>query len=431
MLDIRLFRENPDLVRQALTNRYEDPGVVDQVLSLDARRRELQTQIDSARGERNTVSAQIPQIKDPAAKQERIAAMRALGGQIDTAEAELRQIEDRQRDLLLSIPNIPDASVPIGKDDTENIVLRHWSEPPRFAFTPRPHWEIAEALGIADFDRGAKISGSRFYVLVGAGAALERALISFFLDVHTMQHGYREVWTPYLVRRECMIGTAQLPKFEEDMYHSDDDLFLEPTAEVPITNLYRDEILDAGRLPIYLVGQTACFRKEAGSAGRDTRGMIRVHQFNKVEMVKFVAPDTSYDELEKLVGNAEHVLQMLDLPYRIAQMCTGDVGFAAAKKYDPEVWMPGQENGQGKYVEISSCSNFLDFQARRANIRYRPTAEARPQFVHTLNGSGLAVGRSVAAVLENYQQADGRVLVPAVLQPYMHGRTEITPERGL
>jgi seryl-tRNA synthetase len=357
--------------------------------------------------------------------------MRAVGDQIDTAEAALRQVEEQQRDLLLRIPNIPDASVPFGKDDTENIVIRTWGEPRRFDFPPRPHWEIAEALGIADFERGAKISGSRFYVLVGQGAALERALINFFIDVHTREHGYTEVFTPFLVRRECMVGTTQLPKFEEDMYRTDDDLFLDPTAEVPVTNLFREEILDADKLPIYLVAYTACFRKEAGSAGRDTRGMIRVHQFNKVEMVKFVAPDTSWDELESLLGNAEHILQMLDLPYHIAQMCTGDVGFAAAKKYDPEVWMPGQENGQGKYVEISSCSNFLDFQARRANIRYRPTPDARPQFVHTLNGSGLAVGRTMAALLENGQQADGTVHIPAILQPYFGGRTHIVPEKGL
>jgi seryl-tRNA synthetase len=431
MLDIRLFRDNPDLVRESQRRRGEDPGVVDEVLALDTRRRELQTAIDTARAERNTVSAQIPKIKDPAEKAARIAAMRAVGDQIDTAEAELRQVEEQQRDLLLRIPNIPDASVPYGKDDTENVVIRTWGEPRRFDFPPRPHWEIAEALGIADFERGAKISGSRFYVLVGQGAALERALINFFIDVHTREHGYTEVWTPYPVRRECMVGTTQLPKFEEDMYRTDDDLFLDPTAEVPVTNLFREEILDADKLPIYLVAYTACFRKEAGSAGRDTRGMIRVHQFNKVEMVKFVAPDTSWDELESLLGNAEHLLQMLDLPYHIAQMCTGDVGFAAAKKYDPEVWMPGQENGQGKYVEISSCSNFLDFQARRANIRYRPTPDARPQFVHTLNGSGLAVGRTMAALLENGQQADGTVHIPAILQPYFGGRPRIVPEPGL
>ncbi len=347
MLDIRLFRDNPDLVRESQRRRDEDPGVVDEVLALDTRRRELQTQIDNARAERNTVSAQIPKIKDAAEKAGRITAMRALGDQIEAAEADLRQVDDQLRDLLLRIPNIPDESVPYGKDDTENVVIRTWGEPPQFDFTPRPHWEIAEALGIADFERGVKISGSRFYVLVGQGAALERALINFFIDVHTREHGYTEVLTPFLVRRECMVGTTQLPKFEEDMYRTDDDLFLIPTAEVSITNLYREEILDPDRLPIYLVGYTACFRQEAGSAGRDTRGMIRVHQFNKVEMVKFVAPETSWDELESLLGNAEHILQLLDLPYHIAPLCTGDVGVAAAQKYDPEVWMPGQENGTG------------------------------------------------------------------------------------
>jgi seryl-tRNA synthetase len=292
-------------------------------------------------------------------------------------------------------------------------VVRHWGEPRKLEFQPLPHWEIGERLGLMDFERAAKISGARFALLKGLGAKLERAITTFMLDLHTGEHGYEEIYPPYLVRRECMVGTGQLPKFEEDAYRTDpDDLFLVPTAEVPVTNMYRDEILEPGSLPIYHVAYTACFRREAGSAGRDTRGMIRVHQFDKVELVKFVEPSTSFDELEKLLADAEDVLKRLELPYRVSLMCTGDLGFTAAKKYDPEVWMPGQD----RYVEISSCSNFTDFQARRANIRYRAEAGARAEFVHTLNGSGLAVGRTLAAVLENYQQPDGSVVIPEVLR---------------
>lgn len=428
MLDLKLIRENPDLLRESQRRRGEDVGVVDRLLAVDTRNRALKTEAEALRAERNRVSAEIPKTKDPQARQQKIAAMREVGDRIAAMEREITATDEEIRTILLGIPNIPHESVHEGKDDSENIVVRTWGTPREFDFTPRPHWEIAEALGIADFDRAGKISGPRFYVLVAAGAHLERALINYFLDLHVTEHGYTEVWTPYLVKGECMVGTGQLPKFADDMYRIEgEDLYLDPTAEVPVTNLYREEILDGAKLPIYLVGYTACFRKEAGAGGRDNRGMVRVHQFDKVEMVKFVAPDTSWAELESLLANAEDCLQRLGLPYHIAQMCTGDVGFTAAKKFDPEVWMPGQD----KYVEISSCSNFTDFQARRANIRYRPAPEAKPQFVHTLNGSGLAIGRTVAAILENYQQADGSVVVPEVLRPYMRGLEVLTRGRTL
>ncbi len=325
---------------------------------------------------------------------------------------------------MLRIPNIPDESVHYGKDESENIVVKRWGEIPEFGFEPKPHWEIAENLDIIDFKRGAKISGARFYVLKGLGAKLERALISFMIDLHVEKHGYREIFPPFLINRASMTGTGQLPKFEEDMYHTDkDDLFLDPTAEVPVTNLHRDEILKEEDLPIKYVAYTACFRREAGAAGRDTRGIIRVHQFNKVEMVKFVKPEESMKHLEELLDNAEDVLRALKLPYQLKKMCTGDLGFTAAIKFDPEVYMPAQD----RYVEISSCSNFKDFQARRANIRYR-TKDGKLRYVHTLNGSGLAVGRTMAAILENYQQADGSVLIPEVLQKYM-GTDKITREK--
>ena len=428
MLDLKLIRENPDLLRESQRRRGEDVGVVDRLLAVDTRNRALKTEAEALRAERNRVSAAIPKTKDPQERQQMIAAMRTVGDRIAAMEHEITATDEEIRTILLGIPNIPHESVHEGKDDSENIVIRTWGTPREFDFAPRPHWEIAEALGIADFDRAGKISGPRFYVLVAAGAHLERALISYFLDLHVTEHGYTEVWTPYLVKGECMVGTGQLPKFADDMYRVEgEDLYLDPTAEVPVTNLYREEILDGAKLPIYLVGYTACFRKEAGAGGRDNRGMVRVHQFDKVEMVKFVAPDTSWDELDSLLANAEDCLQRLGLPYQVAQMCTGDVGFTAAKKFDPEVWMPGQD----KYVEISSCSNFGDFQARRANIRYRPAPEAKPQFVHTLNGSGLAIGRTVAAILENYQQPDGSVVVPEVLRPYLRGLEVITKGRGL
>ena len=428
MLDLKLIRENPDLLRESQRRRGEDVAVVDRLLAVDEQNRKLKTEAESLRAERKRVSLEIAKLRDATEREAKVTAMREVGDRITALEHEINSTEDEIRTILLAIPNIPHESVHEGKDDSENIVLRQWGTPPAFDFTPRPHWEIAEELGIADFERAGKISGPRFYVLVGAGAHLERALTSYFLDLHVTEHGYTEVFTPFLVKGDCMVGTGQLPKFADDMYRIEgEDLYLDPTAEVPVTNLYRDEILDGARLPIYLVGYTACFRKEAGAGGRDNRGMVRVHQFNKVEMVKFVAPDTSWAELDSLLAASEDCLRRLGLPYQIAQMCTGDVGFTAAKKFDPEVWMPGQ----AKYVEISSCSNFTDFQARRANIRYRPTPDAKPQFVHTLNGSGLAIGRTVAALLENYQQADGTVLIPEALQPYMRGMTRIVKERGL
>ncbi|MCL5256287.1 MAG: serine--tRNA ligase [Chloroflexi bacterium] len=422
MLDLKFIRENPDLVKEAMRKRGDD-APIDEILDLDRKRRELIQESESLKYRRNTTSQQISKMKDPQQREALIVEMREVGQRIKELDDELNRVEEKLNYLLLLVPNIPDPSVPFGRDESENVIIRRWGELREFDFTPLPHWEIAESLGIIDFDRASKISGARFYVLRGAGAKLERALINFMLDVHTEQHGYTEIWPPYLVKREAMVGTGQLPKFEDDAYETQpDDLFLVPTAEVPVTNLYAGEILEPGSLPIYHIAYTACFRKEAGSAGRDTRGVIRVHQFDKVEMVKFVEPGTSYDELEKLLGNAEHILQILGLPYQVSLMCTGDLGFTAAKKYDPEVWMPGQS----RYVEISSCSNFEAFQARRANIRYRPAVGEKPEFVHTLNGSGLAVGRTMAAILENYQQADGTVRLPEVLVPYMGGQEIIS-----
>jgi seryl-tRNA synthetase len=415
MLSLKTIRENTALVREALAKRG-DSAPIDEIIQLDEERRRLLGEVESLRARRNSVSQQIGKMKDKSP--ELIAEMRAVGDQIKGLDTSVSEVEDKLNYLLLLVPNIPDKSVPVGESEDENVVVRTWGEPRKFEFTPLAHWDIGEQLGMIDFARGVKISGARFFVLKGALARLERAIISWMLDLHSTEHGYTEVWPPYLVRRESMTGTGQLPKFEEDAYRiGEEDIFLVPTAEVPVTNLYRDEILEPGTLPIYHVAYTACFRKEAGAAGRDTRGMIRVHQFDKVELVKFVEPQTSDDELEKLLANAEEVLHRLQLPYQVKLMCTADLGFTAAKKYDPEVWFPGQN----KYIEISSCSNFTDFQARRANIRYRPGPNERPDFVHTLNGSGLAVGRTMAAILENYQQADGSVVVPEVLRPYMGG----------
>ncbi|TAK36569.1 MAG: serine--tRNA ligase, partial [Chloroflexota bacterium] len=391
-----------------------DTAPIDEILRLDAERRDLLQRVESLRARRNEVSKQLSTMREkPPAL---IAEMRSVGDEIKALDVRLGEIDPELRDLLLRVPNMPAPDVPYGKDDTENVVLRHWGERRHFDFTPKPHWEIGEQLGIIDFDRGVKISGPRFYVLKGLGARMERALIDWMLELHSSRHGYVEIATPYLVRRDSMVGTGNLPKFEEDLYRCDaDDLFLIPTAEVPVTNLYRDEILEPGTLPIYHACYTACFRREAGAAGRDTRGIVRVHQFDKVELVKFVAPETSYQELDGLRDNAETVLRLLNIPYQVTLMCTGDLGFTAAKKFDLEAWVPGQD----RYVEISSCSNFEAFQSRRANIRYRPAAGARPEFVHTINGSGLAIGRTMAAILENYQRADGSVEVPEVLRPYM------------
>lgn len=427
VLDLKFIRAHPDVVREALRRRGE-AAPLDELLETDARWREALAQVEALRAQRNRQSQEVGRLRREGRQQEAealAAEVRGLGDRLQALEEQTRQLERRLEELLLSIPNLPHQSVPYGQSEADNVEVRRWGEPRRFGFEPRPHWEIGERLGILDFARGAKVAGTRFYVLRGWGARLERALINFMLDVHTREHGYEEIFPPFLVNRESMVGTAQLPKFADDMFKVEGmEYYLIPTAEVPVTNLLRDEVLDASQLPIKYVAYSACFRKEAGAAGRDTRGLIRVHQFNKVELVKFVLPETSYDELESLVEDATDILRRLELPYRVSQMCTADVGFAAAKKYDPEVWMPSY----GRYVEISSCSNFEDFQARRANIRFRRQPGARPEYVHTLNGSGLAVGRTVAAILENYQNEDGTVAVPEVLRPYLGGVARIPPE---
>jgi seryl-tRNA synthetase len=423
MLDIKLIRENPKLVKDSLTRRGEDNSVVDVLLLNDEERRKLVYEVEKLKQRRNEVSNEIAKMKREGQDTKgAILEMREVGERIKEMDDAIRQMDEKIFNIILSIPNIPHESVPYGKDESENVEVRRWGEPRTFDFSPKAHWDIGVDLGILDFERAAKISGARFTVFSDAGARLSRALVAFMIDLHTGEHGYTEIYPPVLVNTDSMIGTGQLPKFAEDMFHCEGtEYYLTPTAEVPVTNLYRDEILNADDLPIYHVAYTACFRAEAGSAGRDTRGLIRQHQFDKVELVKFVKPGSSYDELEKLVANAEEVLRRLELPYRVVKMCTGDVGFAAAKKYDPEVWMPSY----GRYVEISSCSNFEDFQARRANIRYRPEPGAKPEYVHTLNGSGVAVGRTIAALLENYQEADGTVTIPEALRPYMGGLERI------
>ena len=416
MLDLKFVRDNTEKVEQMLKNRHAKVDLVE-FKQLDAKRRTLIQEVEADKSQRNTVSAEISQMKrNGEDATEKITAMRALGDKISATDKELKEVEERLHAVMLTIPNMPAADVPVGKDDTENPEIRKWGEPKHFDFEPKAHWDIGEKLGILDSERAAKVSGARFYYYKGAGARLERAVYNFFLDQHTRKDGYTEVIPPYIVNTASMTGTGQLPKFHEDMYKVEgQDMYLIPTAEVPLTNYYRDEIIDGKELPIYLTAMTPCFRAEAGSAGKDTRGLIRQHQFHKVEMVKFCKPEDSYDELEKLVGNAEECLKLLGLPYHVVCLCTGDLGFSAAKCYDVEVWFPQQN----KYREISSCSNTEDFQARRANIRFRRDAKSKPEYVHTLNGSGLAVGRTVAAILENYQQADGSVVVPEVLRKYM------------
>jgi len=425
VLDIKLIRNDPDKVREAMRRRGEE-APIDEVLALDERRRALVTEVEQLKARRNQVSEEVARAKRAGQDaSEIIAAVREVSDRIKALDDEIRDVEDRLHQLLLVIPNIPHESVPYGESDADNVEVRRWGEPRKFDFEPKPHWEIGTRLGILDFERAAKVAGARFTVYKGAGARLERALINFMLDVHTQEHGYTEIWPPFLANAASMTGTGQLPKFAEDMFRCEGtDLYMIPTAEVPVTNLHRDEILDGDQLPIYYVAYSPCFRAEAGAHGRDTRGLIRQHQFNKVELVKFVRPEDSYDELEKLVADAEDILRRLGLPYRVSMMCTAEVGFAAAKKYDPEVWMPSY----GRYVEISSCSNFEDFQARRANIRFRRHPKAKPEYVHTLNGSGLAVGRTLAAILENYQNEDGSVTIPEVLRPYMGGMTRIEPQ---
>lgn len=416
MLDLKFVRENLDKVAEAMKNRHTEVDL-DAFRKLDQERRDLLQEVEADKSMRNSVSAEISKMKKNGEDaSEKILSMRTLGDKIAETDKKLKEVEQGLRDIMLTIPNMPDASVPVGKDDTENPEVRKWGEPTHFDFEPKAHWNLGEDLGILDSNRAAKVSGGRFYYYLGLGARLERAVYNFMLDQHTQKDGYTEVIPPYIVNRETMTGTGQLPKFHEDMYRLEGmEMYLIPTAEVPLTNYYRDEIIDGAKLPIYLTAFTPCFRAEAGSAGRDTRGLIRQHQFHKVEMVKFTKPEDSFDELEKLTHDAEGILQALGLPYHVVCLCTGDLGFSATKCYDIEVWFPAQN----KYREISSCSNCVDFQARRANIRFRRDSKSKPEFVHTLNGSGLAVGRTVAAILENYQQADGSIVVPEVLRPYM------------
>lgn len=416
MLDLKFVRENLDKVAEAMKNRHTEVDL-DAFRKLDQERRDLLQEVEADKSMRNSVSAEISKMKKNGEDaSEKILSMRTLGDKIAETDKKLKEVEQGLRDIMLTIPNMPDASVPVGKDDTENPEVRKWGEPTHFDFEPKAHWDLGEDLGILDSNRAAKVSGGRFCYYLGLGARLERAVYNFMLDQHTQKDGYTEVIPPYIVNRETMTGTGQLPKFHEDMYRLEGmEMYLIPTAEVPLTNYYRDEIIDGAKLPIYLTAFTPCFRAEAGSAGRDTRGLIRQHQFHKVEMVKFTKPEDSFDELEKLTHDAEGILQALGLPYHVVCLCTGDLGFSATKCYDIEVWFPAQN----KYREISSCSNCVDFQARRANIRFRRDSKSKPEFVHTLNGSGLAVGRTVAAILENYQQADGSIVVPEVLRPYM------------
>ncbi|MDD4336358.1 MAG: serine--tRNA ligase [Firmicutes bacterium] len=424
MLDLKFVRSNPDVVRDSLTKRGENTDVLDDLLAKDERRRAILVEAEDLKRRRNEASAQVAKMKQTGEDASSIISeMRVVSERIRGLDQELADVEMRLAEILFGIPNIPHESVPVGRDESENVVVRKWGEPTVFGFEPKPHWDLGTDLDILDFERASKITGSRFVVYKGAGSKLVRALINFMLDLHTQENGYTEVFPPFLINRESAIGTGQLPKFAEDMFKCEGlDYYLAPTAEVPVTNMYRGEILDGELLPIKHCAYTACFRSEAGSAGRDTRGLIRQHQFDKVELVKFVHPDSSYDELERLVNDAESILQILNLPYQVTMMCTGDVGFAAAKKYDLEVWMPSYN----RYVEISSCSNFEAFQARRADIKFRPAPGERAELVHTLNGSGLAVGRTIAALLENWQQPDGSVKIPPRLRAFMGGMEAIT-----
>ena len=417
MLDVKYIRDNMESVEARLATRGGGVSLAG-FRQLDERRRELLLQSETLKALRNKVSEEISRIKDKSQAQGRITEMREVSQQVKGLDDQLRGVEEELQQILLTVPNIPHPDAPLGTSESDNVVVRKWGVLPRLAFTPKPHWELGESLGILDFERGTKIAGARFTLSRGAGARLERALINFMLDLHTERHNYVEMLPPFMVNRESMTATGQLPKFEDDLFHLDEpDYFLIPTAEVPVTNIHRGEILRGADLPLYYTAYTPCFRKEAGSYGKDTRGLIRQHQFNKVELVKFVKPDTSDAELEKLLADAEKVLQLLELPYRVMALCTADIGFSAAKTYDIEVWLPGQDT----YREISSCSSFGDFQARRAGIRYREDEKAKLEFVHTLNGSGLAVGRTLVAILENYQQEDGSVTVPSALLPYMGG----------
>ena len=422
MLDLNLIREKPDFVKAEIA-KLNDTAPVDEILEADRRRRELLTEAETLKAERNAGSKETGKKHAGDERDAHIARMRALGDQISELDKEIAHVDTVLRDYLLLVPNLPHPDVPIGKDETENVVTGTWGNKREFTFEPKPHWELGETLGIIDFDRGIKVSGSRFYMLRGLGARLQRALITWMLDLHIDKHGYSEVYPPYLVRDEALIGTGNLPKFADNQYRDEaSGLWLIPTAEVPVTNMYAGEILEAGQLPIHHVAYSACFRREQLSSGRDVRGIKRGHQFDKVEMVKFCTPETSDEEHETLLQNASDVLESLNIPYQRLQMCTGDLSFVATNKVDIEAWAPGVD----EWLEVSSCSNFADFQARRANIRYRPAEGARPQFVHTLNGSGLALPRTMIAIMENYQQEDGSIEIPEVLQPHMGGRTSIT-----
>ncbi len=416
MLDIKLIRENPDKVKAAMKTRNKDMDtLVDEILAIDKQVRELTQKADALKAEQNAASKKIPQIKKEGGDiSEIMTRMNAIKEEVKVLDAEKSELAAKQKTMMYEFPNVPSDTTPIGKDDSENVEIRRWGEPRSFDFEAKAHWDIGADLGILDPETAAKVTGARFHFYRGLGARLERAIINFFLNTHT-QHGYTEVFPPFMVNRASMTGTGQLPKFEEDAFKLTNDYFLIPTAEVPVTNMYRDDIIDGDKLPMSFCAYSACFRAEAGSAGRDTRGLIRQHQFNKVELVKFTKPEDSYAELEKLTNDAERVLQLLGLPYRVVALSSGDIGFSSAKTYDIEVWMPSY----GRYVVISSCSNFEDFQARRASIRYKNGPKDKAQLVHTLNGSGVAIGRTTAAILENYQNADGSVTVPEALVPYM------------
>lgn len=416
MLDIKFIRDNTDAVEQGLASRGAAVGL-DEFLRLEKQRRELLQEVELLKSKRNAVSQEISQMKKSGhCADDRIVAMRTVGDRISEMDGQVREVEAALADIVLTIPNMPHSSVPAGLDENANQEVRRWGEGRKFDFEPLPHWEIGEKLGILDFERGSKVTGTRFTFYRGLGSRLERSLINFMLDIHTREHGYTEFFPPFIVNGDSMRGTGQLPKFGQDMFKLEGlDYYLIPTAEVPVTNYHREEILDGKDLPLCYTAYSACFRAEAGAAGRDTRGLIRQHQFNKVELVKFALPEESYNELENLTAHAEKVLQLLELPYRTMLLCTGDMGFSSAKTYDLEVWLPSFN----KYREISSCSNFEDFQARRADVKFRREPKGKPEFVHTLNGSGVAIGRTVAAILENYQQADGSVIVPELLRPYM------------
>ncbi|WP_367359035.1 serine--tRNA ligase [Syntrophus buswellii] len=422
MLDIKFLRQNLDFVRTRIAERGQDIDL-DAFVRLDGKRRDILQEVEALRNERNAVSKQVGEKKKRKEdSQDLISRMGEVSARIRELEDALKGTEEHLQNLLMTIPNIPHESVVCGTNSEDNPVIRVWGEKPKFESAPKPHWEIGENLNILDFARGAKIAGARFTLYRGAGAMLERAIVNFMLDLHITEHRYTEILPPFMANRESMTGTGQLPKFAEDLFKIENqEYYLIPTAEVPVTNIHRDEILDEKILPVYYVAYSPCFRAEAGSYGKDTRGLIRQHQFNKVEMVKFTTPETSYDELEMLTLNAEEVLKRLNIPYRTVSLCTGDLGFSSAKTYDVEAWLPGQET----YREISSCSNFEDFQARRASIRFRRTSTGKLEFVHTLNGSGLAAGRTLVAVLENYQQADGSVVIPDALRPYMRGMDKI------